>query len=385
MKKISILYLIDVFQGKAGAEGNLLQILTNINQNQFEFLLYTFEYGPQMASILEQKNIKCVQIPYPKTLQAFKKFLSLSREIRGQKIHILHSYFEGSDIWGTLLAKLAGIPVIISSKRDMGISKNKRILMAYRLINLFVTKIIAVSEAVKHQVHLQEKVSLEKIITIYNGLDTDKFYNTNYNSTLKAELKLNASSPIVGVLANIRPIKGIEYFIQAASKVVKQSPQTQFIIVGGCVPGQKNVAYCDKLKLLVRELKLERNLFFLGQRTDIPDILSIMDISVLPSLSEGFSNTVIESMAAGKPLVVTDVGGNSEAVANGESGFVVPPQDSDKLADAISTLLNNKELAKRMGEVGRMKAKQLFSIDTMIDKIENLYVTLLDHKNRSIN
>ena len=364
-----------------GAERNLLHILTHIDRKQFRISLYSFQFGPPITRLLEQKNIKFVQIHYPTTLQGLLKYFALAREIRHQKINILHSFFEGSDIWGTLLAKLAAIPVVVSSKRDLGFSKNKKILMAYRLINPFVAKFISVSEAVKHQVHRQEKVNLEKIITIYNGVDINKFHKTNHKDVIKNELKLNAKSSIVGVLANIRPIKGLEYFIYAASKVVKEFPQTQFIVIGICIPGQENVIYYNKLKSLVQELKLENKFFFLGGRSDIPEILSIMDVSVLPSLSEGFSNTVIESMAAGNPLVVTDVGGNSEAVVHGKTGFVVPSKDSDKLAEAISILLYNQKLAKTMGEAGRKRAEQIFSIETMIDKIENLYISILNNKN----
>jgi len=378
MRKISVLYLIDEMRILGGAERNLLKIMTHIDHNRFRFSLYTFQAGPQMLSMLEQNNIKCVQIPYPTTLQGLLKFLVLCKKIRGQKIDILHSYFEGSDIWGTLLAKLAGIPIIISSKRDMGFSKSKKILMAYRLINPFVTKIISVSEAVKIQTHLQEKVDLKKIVTIYNGVDPDKFSNSRHKNILKTELKLNSSLPIVAILSNIRPIKGMEYFVYAAAKVVELFPQVQFIIVGNCLPGLGRLTYYNKLKSQVKELKLENNFFFLGGRSDIPDILSAIDISVLSSLSEGFSNTVIESMAAAKPLIVTDVGGNSEAVVHGKTGFVVPPKNIDKLADAISTLLKDKKLAKSMGEAGRKRAKQLFSTKTMINKIENLYITALN-------
>lgn len=362
-----------------GAERNLLNILTHLNDKQFRFYLYTFDSGPPMTNLLKRRKIKYFQIPYPTTLYGIKKFVRLSWEIRRLKVDILHSYFEGSDIWGTLLAKLAGIPVIISSKRDLGFSKNKKILMAYRFINPFVTKIISVSEAVKYQVSLQEKVNLKKIVTIYNGVDPDQFSGSNQKDALKAELKLNISSPIVGVLANIRPIKGMEYFIYAASKVVKKFPTAQFIIIGKCLPSQESLIYYDRLKSLVKELKLYNNLYFIGGRRDIPDILSIMDVSVLPSLSEGFSNTVIESMFASKPLVVTNVGGNAEAVVHGKTGFVVPPKNIDKLADAVTMLLADKKLAKRMGEAGKVRAKQLFSVETMIERIENLYVTTLNN------
>lgn len=378
MKKISILYLIDEMRGMAGAERNLLNIITHINHNRFRFFLYTFNFGPQMRKLLVEKDIECEEIPYPNTLRNLKKFYSLSKKIKNQKILIFHSYFEGSDIWGTLLAKLSKIPVIISSKRDMGFAKNRKILLAYRCVNPFVTKIISVSNAVKHKVHSQEKVGLKKITTIYNGLEIDKFNGFICSECLKQELNLNNSSPIVGVIANIRPVKGIEYFIHAASLLLKQFPKTQFINVGMCVPGRENEIYFEYLKSLVKELKLENNFFFLGGRSDIIKLLSILDISVLPSLTEGFSNTVIESMAAGKPMVVTDVGGNSEAVVNGKTGIVIQPRNANMLADAISNLLSNKALAKRMGEAGKKRVKQHFSIDTMIDDIENLYISTLN-------
>jgi glycosyltransferase involved in cell wall biosynthesis len=368
-----------------GAEKNLLTIMSHINRDRFKVTLYTFQLENPMTKILAHRNIHCLQISYPTTIRGLLKFFALSKKIREKRFNILHSYFEGSDIWGTLLAKLAGIPVIISSKRDMGFLKNKKILTAYKFVNPFVTKIISVSEAVRHQVNLQEKVNLNKIVTIYNGVDYNTYINSNHKDTLKLQLKLNPSAPIVGVLANIKPIKGIEFFIHTASRVLKQYPQTQFIVVGACLPNEESRTYYDKLKTLVRELNLKNSFFFIGERSDIPDILSVMDISVLPSLSEGFSNTVIESMAAGKPLVVTNVGGNSEAVVHGETGLIVPPKNINKLAEAISFLLADKILAKRMGEAGRRRIKENFSIEKMVAEVENLYIKTFNNTNTTIS
>ena len=377
MQKIPIMFLIDQMRNIGGAEKNLLNIISHLNRDRFEISLYTFQLDFPMIKILKQKKIPCKQISYPTTLRGFLKFFALSNTIRKRKIKILHSYFEGSDIWGMLLAKLSGIPVTISSKRDMGFSKNKKILTAYKFINPFVTRIIAVSEAVRCQINIQEKVNLNKIITIYNGVDISKYFVSKYNKALKSQLNLSTFSPIVGVLANIKPVKGLEFFIQAAAKVLNRFPETQFIVIGACLPNHECQSYYDKLKSLVKKLKLENNFYFVGERSDIPDLLSILDVSVLPSLSEGFSNTVLESMSAGLPLVVTDVGGNSEAVIDGKTGFVVPPKDIVKMADSINLLLANKELAKKMGREGRKRAQQLFSMDRMINKIENLYVSSL--------
>jgi glycosyltransferase involved in cell wall biosynthesis len=382
MQKISILYLIDQMRNIGGAEINLLNTIMHLNKERFNYLLYTFQLDFPMKGLLEKNKIMCVQIPYPTSFQGLLRFLALSRKIRAQRIKILHTYFEGSDIYGIFLAKLTGIPVIISSKRDMGISKSKKILTAYRFINPFVDKMISVSEAVKQHVNTEEKVNLNRIVTIYNGVDFDKYFISNHKNSLNLPFNVKKIVPVVGVLANIRPIKGIEYFIRAAAKVQKLIPETHFIVIGACIPDQASTSYFEHLKSLVKELKLENNLFFLGERIDIPEILSLMDVSVLPSLSEGFSNSILESMAAGKPLVVTNVGGNAEAVLHGKTGFVVPPRNVGKLAEAITAILMDKELAKRMGNAGRERIKEVFSIQTMVDKIENLYITTLNSKRK---
>jgi glycosyltransferase involved in cell wall biosynthesis len=380
MQKISIIYLIDQMRNMGGAEKNLLNIISHINRARFNVHLYTFHLDSPMREVLEEKNIPCSQISYPTSIKGIFEFFTLARKIRKIKVNILHSYFEGADIWGTFLAKLAGIRVIISSKRDMGFTKNKKILTAYKIVNPFITKIISVSDAVKHQVNLQEKVNLDKIVTIYNGVDINKFRKSSHYKAFPSGLKLNSSSAIVGVLANIKPVKGLEYFIHAASRILQKFPSTQFIVVGGCLPNQESISYFKQLKLLVKNLRLDYNFFFLGERSDIAGVLSYFDISVLPSLSEGFSNTVIESMSAGKPLVVTDVGGNSEAVIHGKTGYVVPPGDINKLTDAISDLLQNRNLAIKMGNEGKKRAKALFSMDLMIDKIEKIYISTINRK-----
>ncbi len=217
-----------------------------------------------MKEQLEAKNIRCGLMPYPTSLKGIRAYLALARKIRQQKINILHSYFESSDIWGTLLAQLAHIPIIISSKRDLGFLKSKKVLLAYRFVNPFITKLTAVSEAVRNQVSIQEKVNLDKIVTIYNGVDIFAFSDSNGYSSLKDELRLDFHSPIVGVLANIKPIKGLEYFIQAAARILIRIPHTQFIIIGDILPTAESQNYYQQLQNLIRQLKLEKNLFFSG-------------------------------------------------------------------------------------------------------------------------
>ncbi|MCK5534910.1 glycosyltransferase, partial [bacterium] len=128
---------------------------------------------------------------------------------------------------------------------------------------------------------------------------------------------------------------------------------------------------------VAKKLRITGNVVFTGERSDIPELLSVMDISVLSSLSEGFSNTILESMAAGKPVVATNVGGNPEVVSDNETGILVPPANSQMLAKAMLYLLKNKELAQKMGEAGRKRIEEFFSLKRMTENTEKLYDVLL--------
>ena len=376
MQKTNILYIMDTFTNLAGAEKNLYEVVTRLDKEKYRPIVYIL-YSGTLIDVLRQKNIQVKDLGIKK-IYGFKALLEgvkLIKFIKKEKVQIVVTYHEGSDFWGGIFAKLAGIPVIISSRRDMGYKLKKRHIFFYKLINnLLFDKIITVSDAVKNVLVKKQNVKPKKICTIYNGVEINRFSKKQDISTIKKELGLNSIAPIVGIIAGLRPIKGHRYFLEAASIVLKEIPEVKFLIVGYIF---KNAGKDNSLLEVAKKLRITDNVVFAGERSDIPKLLSMMDISVLSSLSEGFSNTILESMAAGKPVIATNVGGNPEVVVDDETGLLVPPANSEMLAKAMLRLLKNKELAQKMGKAGQKRIEKFFSLKKMMENTEKLYDFLL--------
>jgi glycosyltransferase involved in cell wall biosynthesis len=381
MTKIRILYIIDSLLNNAGTENHLLQLIKNLDKSRFKCYVFALKN----KQIFMQKFIAAGAEIFPFSLKRIYDYhavrigIKLIIFLKKEKIDIVQTFHIGSDIYGTLVSKIAGVSAIISSRRDLGFCENKSYYtFLRRLLNLMVSKTICVSHSVRNTIINREKIKIKKIVTIYNGVDLNIFKNS-VNKELKAkEIGLNPNVPIIGTIANIRPIKGLEYLIHAAQRVLSEFPDAQFIVAGGCVPGSEK--YYNYLKSLIIDNNLKHNFFFLGERKDAKEIISILDIFVLPSLSEGFSNTVIEAMAMGKPVVATNVGGNPEAVLPNINGILVHSRDAEAISKAVIKLITTKNLVKRMGNNGRKRVEEFFKLDSMIKEMEKLYSALIYRK-----
>ncbi len=378
MGKITILYLIDNFIGMAGAEKNLFHVVTGLDLNKYRPIVCCLQ-GGDVIKILEQKGIQVINLQMKKIydINAFKQTFRLIKLIKREDVQVIVTYHKSSDFWGGMIAKICNVPVIISNRRDMGYKLKKKDFLVYKIINKLVfNKIIAVSNAVKKMIVCRQTTPEDKIVTIYNGVELERFSEEVNTDQLRHSLGLNSKQPVVGILAVLRPIKGHKYFLEAASIILKEIPTVQFLVVGY---NRRGIGVLEDNPIRLSEtLGIRENVFFTGRQSDTPKILSIMDISILTSLSEGFSNTILESMAAGKPVVATNVGGNLEAIIEGETGFLVPPKNPEALAEAIIKLLENKSLAHRMGMAGKERVKQHFPLEKMIRETESLYDSLLE-------
>ncbi len=368
MKKITILYIMDTFARLAGAEKNLYEVVTRLDKEKYRPIVYILSSGI-VIDILRQKNIPVRDLGIKKIygFKALCEGIKLIKFIKKEKVKIVVTYHDGADFWGGIFAKLAGVPVSISSRRDMGYNLKKRHIFFYKIINnLLFDKLITVSDAVKNVLVKQQNVIPKKVCTIYNGVKVSRFSKKQDIAEIKKKIGIKSTAPVVGIIAGVRPIKGHRYFLEAASIVLKERPESQFLVVG-------HILENDNSKELSNKLGIANNVIFTGERADIPEMLSIMDISVLSSLSEGFSNTILESMAAGKPVIATNVGGNPEVVVNNETGILVPAANSQMLAKAMLSLLKNKKLAQKMGEAGRKRVETIFNFQVMLTKLEKLY------------
>jgi glycosyltransferase involved in cell wall biosynthesis/peptidoglycan/xylan/chitin deacetylase (PgdA/CDA1 family) len=381
MEKIRILYMLDTLIEKAGSERNLFDIVTNLNRERFEPIVVCMR-GGSMVVQLRERGIEVMDIGLRRiyTPAALRKAFALYRFIRRRGISIMVTYHESSDYLGSVLGRVAGVPVIISSRRDMGYRLERRHIVLYRIVNRLFDRIVTVSEAVKDIIARREHVPWRKLVRIYNGVDVGLFHRQSGGAALRASLGLVPGRPVVGILAVLRPIKGHRCFFEAADRVRRRFPDACFLAVGWPV-GEE---YPSELREQVRRLGLENNVIFTGGRRDTPAVLSLFDVAVFASLNEGFSNAVIEAMAAGKPIVATRNGGTAEALVDGESGVLVDPQDPDGLAQAVIGVLEDRDRARELGANAERRVREMFTLPGMIRETEDLYETLLMEKRHGI-
>ena len=315
-------------------------------------------------------------------LHAARQVRRFARYLKQHQIDVVHTHDFYSNIFGMAGAALARVPVRIASRRESAArAANKRFVErgAYRAAHA----VVANCEEVRKQL-IQEGVPAHKVRTIYNGLDPARvqFDQADRKEILK-KLNLPEQARFVTIVANMRAhvqhpepycYKDHPTFLRAAQRVYERVPDAAFIIAG---EGELKEATQE----LARTLGIAERAFFIGRCTDVGAVLSISDVCVLSSSSEGFSNSILEYMAAGRPVVSTDVGGAREAIVHGETGYLVPPGDDEGLAGHISSLLLAPEQARAMGERGRGRVSDKFSSVKQLQNVESLYNELLKQSN----
>jgi glycosyltransferase involved in cell wall biosynthesis len=311
---------------------------------------------------------------------AWKRQLEFARHLRRQRIEILHTYSFYPNVFAIPAARLAGVPVVIGSVRDIGDIWTSRQHAVQRLCCRLADHIVVNAEAIKKDL-LQRGYRAERVTVIPNGIDCRRFARPGDGERLRREFQIPPGAPVVGVLSRIMKIKGHEYFLQAAALIAARHPEVRFLIVGDT---NINQDYREELKRMATRLGLKERVVFAGFRLDVPDLLASLSVSVLPSLGlEGLSNSLLESMAAGVPVVATRVGGTPEIVHDGVTGLLVPPADAEGLAAAILRLLEDRTLAGQLGQAGRRQVFTRYSLDRAVATTERLYGDLLHRVRRS--
>jgi glycosyltransferase involved in cell wall biosynthesis len=364
--KLRMLLLIDTISGpNGGTEKHVLDLINHLDRSRFEVYL-----GCLFQSNWLSKNPPdCTQFTlnfkgywHPMFI---RQLLKLIRFLRREKIRLLYGFFPEANLIGALTARLGGVPYFMVARRNIG-HRNTPIRGAIlRLLRPMTDIYVANCQAVKLSVMEQERVPETKIRVVYNGVDASKF-KPNHG---KARVGLPEDRLIVGMVANLKKIKGIDYLLQAAKIMANKRTEVSFIIIGG--------EYEERRYLNLRdEMKLEDRCSFLGIKEEIVDYLNAFDVAVNASLVEGFSNSILEYMACGLPVVATEVGGSAEAVVDGQTGLLVPAADSESLAAAMEKLLDEQSLRRQMGEKGRQRVIQNFTREKMIQELQNLFLEL---------
>ena len=294
------------------------------------------------------------------------------RQLRGlarqTQPDLLHAYFFWPIIYGRLLKRAGIVRRLIENREDEGFNWSAADYRLLRLTRSIPDRIICVSEGVRKVVLEREGVSEEQAIVIRNGVALPPpDPEPRELHAVRSKLGLSPQHQVVGMVANLnRPVKGVRYFIEAAPMIAEKSPHARLLIVGD---GKLRTGLEQK----ARELGVADRIIFAGFRSDVSPFYRIMDLSVLTSLSEGLSMTILESMSFGLPVVATSVGGNAELVRDGETGFLVPPKDPSRFARAVVRLLGAPQLRRTMGGQARRIVGERFALPAVADRYRTLY------------
>jgi glycosyltransferase involved in cell wall biosynthesis len=304
------------------------------------------------------------------------QLLRMHNFLRRGSFQVVHAHDLWSNLIGVPAARMAGVPVVICSQRDLSHdpwykTTRGRLL---RAVQRRSTAVLTNADAIRENLIQGEGFSSSKVKVVYNGVDVQRFASAKRD---REGLFPGINQKLVVLVGNMHSqVKGQLTLIAAVPKVLREFPNTGFVLVGD---GERR----NEFERKATASGVSGNLRFLGRRSDIPQILAACDIGLLPSAAEGMPNAVLEYMAAGLPTVASAVGGNREVIEPDVTGLLISPDDPIALADALIRLLGDSELARRLGAAGQNVVRERFSFESLTRNIANLYTELLEHKGQS--
>jgi len=373
--RIAILYLIDYFHRTGGTETHLAQLITGLPADRFRCSLVAFDLGTNaLLEGLRARGVPVVHLPVGReyvpraALQAWR----LARLIRRERCDIVQTFHQKADTYGALVAWLAGVKHLVSSKRDTGDLRRPWHVLTNRALRRLFDAFVAVADGVRAAVLANDHLPPARVFTIYNGVDTTRFAvpSAAQKADARSRFGFEAGDFVVGMVAGFRPEKNHDVFFEGLLQALPSIPTLRVLAVGG---GPLLEQFRERLAHTV----LGARTVFTGDVADVLACLWAMDVGCLtPGSNEGFSNAILEQMAVGLPMIVSDVGGNGEAVIDGVSGWIIPRLDSAALSKALVAVHNDAERAAAMGRAARTRAQERFSLQRMCAEHAQLYVSL---------
>ena len=355
-----------------GAERHVLNLASGLRKRGYPAGIACLFREGKLAPEVRKEKIPFVCLDAHESWGPSTVF-QIYRWIRSNPIDILHTYLFGFHFYAGLPAKLCKVPVVLSSRREIPLWQKLRHRWIENAGNLFVDRVICCSDAVKSWTLQKERLQPEKVLTLYNGVDTEFFTPDQNGAGIRHEFGIPEKAPLIGTVANFSFEKGYPYLLDAAQKVLKFNQDARFLFVGSG-PLEK------EMKDGAQKIPGHERIIFAGSRSDIRELIGAMDIFVLASLIEGFPNVLLEALALEKPVIATRVGGIPELIHSAREGVLVPAKDSQALADMILLFLQKYDEARVFGLRGAGKIHESFTLDRMIDQYESLYLSLAEKK-----
>ncbi len=381
--RYNLLYVFDNMEF-GGGERVFAQIINRLPVKKYKIIVACLPEGAFIEKIMGSgAQIRPVDMRNRSNPGVIFQLVGL---MKNERIDIVHSQGARADFFARMAAKLASAPIVISTvpMPVEGFDVNPIRKFIYKVFNRFsesfVDRFMVVSDALEKMMIEKRRIGPNRVVKIYNGIEKDDFCIAEdelvcRRTGFRKKSGLGEDIPVIGVIGRLVWQKGFKYFIGAIPEVLKEFKEASFLLVG---KGDLK----DELMVKSKKLEIEDKTIFTGFMSDIRDVLASIDILVIPSLREGLPIVLLEAMAMKKPIVATNIEGIMEVLENGVSGLLVPPGDTKALADAIIDMLTHKDKALQMGLTARKVVTERFGVDTMVQKVEEVYEDLLrlNHK-----
>ena len=343
------------------------RIASGLDQKRFRSIIGLFDSG-WLDGRCKTLGLRTFVVPMEGQWD-FRWIIQCCRIVRQQNVSLIHSHEFRANAFGAIAARLCGIPLVgtVHGKNYYPDFAKRR--LAYRWVSR-TAHMVAVSNDLRR--FLEERIGIDqrRIKVIHNGVDMMDRMSLAQVRRLRSEFGVVHDEFVIGIVGSLYPVKGHAYLFHALKTVVARHPNTRLLVIG---QGELE----KTLREMVSELEIGQAVSFLGLRDDVPRILSLLDLFVLPSLSEGLSVALLEAMSAGVPVIASNVGGNPEIIVSGETGYLVPPGKPEELASRILGLMSDQESTRLLGERGREWVAREYTTERMLQRYQDLYESCL--------
>ena len=376
-RRIRVVVMVDTLVAPGGGERLAVENAVLLDPQRYERSfcitrwadrLKRMEPSRSLLARLEEADVRLIKLSRGSKANV-AAWWPLLQILRNERVDVVHSHMFGSNVWGTVLGRLARVPAVVAHEHIWGYdSHGLRPFLDRELIARFSDAFVTVSDASRQLMMEHERIDAADIVVIPNGIASSP---AGDGSRVRAELDIPDHASVVGSVGNLRAQKAYEVLIDAAVRLRSSVGADLRVLIAG--EGPERVS----LTRLVDERGLGETVTFLGMRSDIPDVLAALDVAVCCSDYEGSPLAVMEYMEAGLPIVATGVSGLLDVVIDGENGLVVPARDAEALATAVGQLLADADAREALGKRGRELRREHWSLETWIRRIERLYDRLL--------
>lgn len=352
------------------AIGGLQQVVVNlcrhVDRERFDLSVLCLRNLGEFTAEIERMGIPVFLLPQKKETD-YLSFFKVAALLRRERIEVIHTHNTQPFVDGTLGGLLAGVKTIVHTDHARAFPDKRRYMAAEWMMSHFACKVVGVSDDTTANLRKFEKISRKKLMTIVNGISGERNAVSIDREEKRRELGIAQNGPVIGLVARLSPEKGAGYLLRAMPSIAACIPEVSLVIAGG---GEEEM----QLREVSRRLGIGERVYFTGPRLDVPELLALFDLCVLPSLREGLPMVLCEAMAAGCPVLATRVGGIPAVITHGVNGSLVPPGKPEKIASEAVRLLENVSLLDLYRENGKRVFEKKYSAEFMAGQYERLYL-----------